>query len=67
MMLADLGANDTQTAGHTGSAATDICFTGHIVKVNPLTVAGSNNTLGSQHHTVITAVEGSENLADFIL
>ena len=63
-MLADLGTDDTQTTGNPGSTAAHIRLTGHIVKMDPLTIAGCYDTLGAQNHAVLAAIKGCQYFAD---
>ena len=67
LMLAELGADDAQAAGIVSGAAAHLMFFGHIVKMEPLAALGRNNALGAQDHTVLAAVQGSQDPLDFAL
>ena len=65
-MLANLGANDAQTAGDTCCTTADVGFAGDIVKMDPLTIAGGYDALCTQDHTVGFAVKGGQNGLDLV-
>ncbi len=66
-MLTDLRANDTQTAGNTGSTAADIRLAGNIVEVDPTVAFRRNNALAAHYHAVFTAVKSGKDAADLII
>ena len=53
VVLLQLRANDTQTAGDAGGAAADVLLPGHIVKVNPGTVGAGDDALGAEYDTIL--------------
>ena len=53
VVLLQLRANDTQTAGDAGGAAADVLLPGHIVKVNPGTVGAGDDALGTEYDTIL--------------
>jgi len=56
-VLLQLGTDDAQTAGHTGSTGAYLHLTGDVVKVQPLAVRPSHNALGTQHLAVIAGIQ----------
>ena len=53
VVLLQLRANDTQTAGDAGGAAADVLLPGHIVKVNPRTVGAGDDAFGTEYDTIL--------------
>ena len=53
VVLLQLRANDTQTAGDAGGAAADVLLPGHIVKVNPGTVGAGDDAFGTEYDTIL--------------
>ena len=53
VVLLQLRANDTQTAGDAGGAAADVLLPGHIVKMNPGTVGAGDDALGTEYDTIL--------------
>ena len=53
VVLLQLRANDTQTAGDASRAAADVLLPGHIVKVNPRTVGAGDDAFGTEYDTIL--------------
>ena len=53
VVLLQLRANDTQTAGDASGAAADVLLPGHIVKVNPGTVGAGDDAFGTEYDTIL--------------
>ena len=67
LMLAELGADDAQSAGVVGGAIAHLVLLGHIVKVQPLAALGADDALGAQDGTVFTAVQRRQDALDLAL
>ena len=66
-ILMNAGTDYTQAACCGSTAMTHIGRTGHIVKVNPLTVLACHNTLGTEYHTIGIGIgQGFQRSGDFI-
>ena len=49
-------ADDAETSGYAGAAAADVGLLGHVVKVQPVAVAGVHDALGAQDGAVFLLV-----------
>ena len=64
--LIQLGADDTQTAHHVGSAVADIQLAGDEVEVDPLAVGTGHDALGTQNDAVLAGIQLLQNGADLL-
>jgi hypothetical protein len=61
------GTNDTQAACDSGTAFTDVHFSGNVVEMDPTAVYTGNNALCSQDNTVnLLLIQSAQNLSDLI-
>ena len=60
----DLGADDAELAGDVGAAVSNVGLARNIVEVDPVAVFAGNDTLGTEDHAEVAAVELFEGSLD---
>ncbi len=63
-VFVDLGADDAELAGDVGAAVSNVSLARNIVEVDPVAVFTGNDTLGTEDHAEVAAVELFEGSLD---